>query len=136
MLDRANPELRLLETMGWEPDTGALLLDRHLDRLRSSAEHFGFDVDVAEVHRHIDAIAADGPRRVRLLVGPDGAVDLAVTDHLPKPDTPWIVPVAHRAVRSSDDMLFHKTTQRDTYTAARARFPDAATSSSRTNATK
>ncbi len=126
VLERVRPDLRLLETMGWEPDTGALLLDRHLDRLRASAEHFGFDLDVTEARRLVEAVSGDGPRRLRLLLAPDGAIDLAVTAHLPKPPTPWRVPLAERSVHSGDEMLYHKTTRREVYARARAQFPDAA----------
>jgi para-aminobenzoate synthetase/4-amino-4-deoxychorismate lyase len=42
VLGRVLPEFDLLETMRWSPANGVYLLERHLRRLRDSAEYFGF----------------------------------------------------------------------------------------------
>ena len=45
------PEFELLETMLWTPEEGCFLLDKHLKRLKQSAEYFDFELredDVAE----------------------------------------------------------------------------------------
>ena len=125
VLDRAQPSLRMLETMGWEPRAGATLLDRHLDRLRDSAEHFGFDFDMGELRRRIEEIRADGPAKVRVLLASDGALDIEVDELGGGPPTPWTLPVDSEPVDSGDEFLRHKTTHRDRYEQAQDRFPDA-----------
>ena len=45
MLGRVPAEFELLETLRWSPGRGFYLLDRHLRRLRESAEYFGFECD-------------------------------------------------------------------------------------------
>ena len=128
VLHRASPPFRLLETMAWEPGVGAVLVDRHLNRLGKSSVHFGFEVDIDEVRRRIDAVRADSARRLRLLVGPDGAIELQVLE-LPVSLTGSgelpVLALDTEPVRSDDEFLRHKTTRRERYDAARARFPDA-----------
>ncbi len=125
VLDRAQPSLRMLETMGWEPRAGATLLDRHLDRLRNSAEHFGFDFDVGELRRRVEEIRSDTPAKVRVLLASDGALDVEVGDLGESRPTPWTLPIDTEPVDSSDEFLRHKTTHRDRYQEAQDRFPDA-----------
>ena len=49
VLKRRRPPVTLLETMRWDPGTGIWLLDRHLNRLRSSARYFDIAVPEAEI---------------------------------------------------------------------------------------
>jgi para-aminobenzoate synthetase/4-amino-4-deoxychorismate lyase len=63
VLHRATRPFRLLETLGWDPGAGPILLDRHLHRLGESAAHFGFDCDIEEVRRRLGCTAsASRPR--------------------------------------------------------------------------
>jgi len=125
VLNRARPDFRLLETMRWDPNQGVDLRSLHLERLVTSAQHFSFDLDLESVNHALDAVAAEGPRRLRLLVAPDGAVELQVLD-LPLAETePWLVPFNTHPVLSENEYLFHKTTYRDVFTQARERFPQA-----------
>jgi len=129
VLGRARSDFRLLETMAWSPDDGVDLRDRHLDRMVASARHFGFDLDVDRVDDLLDALsddpACDGPRRLRLLGAPDGEVELQVTDAPEPASEPRDVPVDLVPVPSGHEFLFHKTTVREVYDDARARFPGA-----------
>jgi para-aminobenzoate synthetase/4-amino-4-deoxychorismate lyase len=128
ILHRSAPPFRLLETMAWEPGAGAVLVDRHLNRLGKSSIHFGFDVDIDEVRRHIDAVRAESARRLRLLVGPDGAIELQVLEppETTAPDAARpVIPLDSRPVSSDDEFLRHKTTRRQRYEQARSRFPHA-----------
>ena len=125
VLHRACRTLRLLETIGWEPRAGAMLLDRHLSRVAEAAEHFGYDIDLGEVRRIIDAVDADGPARLRLLVAPDGALELEVVPLTDSPATPWALPLDTQPIDESDELLYFKTTARERYEQAAARFPDA-----------
>jgi len=117
----------LVETLRLEGGRYPLLV-RHLARLASSARHLGFALDPAEIERALrrQAEAASGAaRRVRLLVAAAGAVRSEAAP-LPAPVTDPL-PVALAAGRLSrrDPTLFHKTTRRGTYDAARRERPDA-----------
>lgn len=134
VLESAPAPFDLFETMlyvaGGAALPGITLLDRHLDRLASSAERFGFDLDLEEVRSRLESIDARSTQRVRLVVGPDGSVSIATTPINPSIGDPWQVPVDHLAagmapVDSSDLFLQHKTTHRTVYNKARARHPQA-----------
>lgn len=125
------PSFRLLETIRWSPARGYFLLEPHLARLARSARHFGFRRD-ERVERALTELAAGLPRvvhRVRLLLARDGAVTVEATPLEPeeepsRPRRPWRVALAPAPVDPADPLLFHKTTRRDVYEAARAARPD------------
>ncbi len=126
VLVRAAAPFRLLETIAWQPGTGALLLDRHLDRLTEGADHFGFDLDIGEVRRRIRSVGRNTEAMLRVLVSSDGAVDIEV--HEPPavpPGDAVLLAVDTVAVASDDEFLRHKTTRRTRYVQARRRFPEA-----------
>jgi para-aminobenzoate synthetase / 4-amino-4-deoxychorismate lyase len=125
VLHRATRPFRLLETLSWEPGAGPILLDRHLDRLAASAGHFGFDCDIDELRRRLGAIRAEEPRRLRVLLAPDGAFEVQVLDMANHTSGPWRLALDTRPVSSDDEFLRHKTTRRDRYEEAAARFPEA-----------
>jgi para-aminobenzoate synthetase/4-amino-4-deoxychorismate lyase len=116
----------LLETLRLEG--GAFpLLSRHLARLASSARHLGVSLDAGAVRAALDReaeAAAGAARRVRLLVAPSGAVRTE-SAALPAPAAaPLPVALAAGRVSRRDWRLFHKTTARGPYAAARAARPD------------
>jgi para-aminobenzoate synthetase/4-amino-4-deoxychorismate lyase len=124
VLYRADRPFRLLETIAWDPEGGAVLLDRHLDRLALAATHFGFDIDLDDVRRRIDDVDGDQPMTLRVLVGTDGAVEI---DRRPAPtiaDERRVV-FDVRPIDRGDEFLRHKTTRRQRYDEARERFPEA-----------
>ena len=134
VLESAPAPFELFETMlyaaGGPSIPGITLLDRHLARLASSAERFGFDLDLDEVRHRLESIEARSPQRVRLVVGPDGSVSISTTPINPSIGDPWQVPVDRlpggiAPVQSSDLFLQHKTTHRVAYDSARARHPQA-----------
>ena len=125
ILRRAAPPFRLLETILWVPGFGATLLERHLARLSASAQHFGFDLSIDEVRRTIDNFSAKAPQRLRLLVDPRGTLELQGYDlEPPRPRGPVEIPIDSQPIDPDDDFLRHKTTRREVYEQARARFPD------------
>tara|TARA_B100000700_G_scaffold292023_1_gene351565 strand:- start:697 stop:2493 length:1797 start_codon:yes stop_codon:yes gene_type:complete len=129
ILGRARSDFHLLETMIWTLDEGISLRDRHVARMAASARHFGFEFDVGLVNELLDTLAidpsVDGSRQLRVLSAPDGSVDLQVK-RAPEPVIePWDVPVDVVPVPSSHEFLYHKTTIREVYDDARARFPGA-----------
>jgi para-aminobenzoate synthetase/4-amino-4-deoxychorismate lyase len=127
VLTARRPGFELLETMRFDPTEGVRHLDRHLERLSASAEYFDFRLDEVEVREAVEKTAASAPAataRVRLSLRKDGTVRVAAT---PFADDPEVVRVAIDDVAQdpSDVFLFHKTSRRDRYEAARRRHPDA-----------
>ena len=122
-----HPAFQLLETIGWTPDGGFALLDRHLSRLQGSAECFGFACDLAEVRTVLEGAVRDlaGPAKVRLLLGRDGAIVCQAVDLPRSTDRPMRVALAADPIDPANVFLYHKTTARDVYERARAARPDA-----------
>jgi len=123
-----SPDFRLLETLLWISDRGYFLLDRHLNRLADSARYFGFRVNIEDIRAHLEAAASDLPaqrHRVRLLVDEEGGAQIE-TYPLARsfPRKPWKVALAESPVDSHERFLYHKTTHRAVYDAARAEHPD------------
>jgi para-aminobenzoate synthetase/4-amino-4-deoxychorismate lyase len=127
----ADEDFSLIETLRWEG--GFPLLALHLDRLADSAEYFDFHCNRAEVQRALEAFAqgfaSPVPRRVRLLLGRQG--ELQITDEaLPSAAEAVVrVRIARQRTDPADPMLFHKTTHRALYAeafaaAARAGFAE------------
>ncbi len=116
----------LLETMRWTPEGGYFLLDRHLERLQESAQYFAFSLDLAALRFELEAMVSGfgrAPQRIRLLAAKDGRFSFDA-EMLPKAATkPQRVAVARAPVDSSDPFLYHKTTNRQVYEAARTAWP-------------
>jgi para-aminobenzoate synthetase/4-amino-4-deoxychorismate lyase len=109
--------------MLWTPEDGYTLLDRHLQRLAQSAVYFGFAVDLAAVQLELERLAARLARtsqKVRLLVSKEGRITLEA-EALPAADpAPQLVAIASGRVEPGNPFLYHKTTNRGLYEAARA----------------
>jgi para-aminobenzoate synthetase/4-amino-4-deoxychorismate lyase len=123
VLGQKAPAFELLETIRWTPGAGFFLLDRHLARLRGSAEYFGFPVDENAIAAALETIVRGiaEPRRVRLLLSSAGLVR-AEEKALP-PTTlsgtgPVRVALAGAPIDPGDVFLFHKTTNRAAYESA------------------
>jgi para-aminobenzoate synthetase/4-amino-4-deoxychorismate lyase len=123
-LETRRPRFRLLESI--LADDGQLfLLDRHIARLYSSAEYFGFDFSEQRVLSELqDALRlhANGSYKIRLLLSREGQTQVEV---LPLEDIeePVRAGLASKAVDSNDPFLFHKTTNRLAYDSARTATP-------------
>lgn len=115
----------LIETMLWTREEGFYLLDRHLDRLESSAAYFGIPVLRPSVVTLLTewVAGADQPRyRVRLTL--DEAEGLAITaSPLPEPaaDAEFRFVIASERLDSQSLWLAHKTTNRAHLDEARQR---------------
>lgn len=122
------PDFELLETMRWTPKEGYFLLDRHLRRLADSAMYFGVPVDLVQVDRQLAELAGSLPsrsHRVRLLVDQKGVARLEAQPLPVEPqDRPVRIGLAPHPVDSKDPFLYHKTTRRTVYDAARRARPD------------
>jgi para-aminobenzoate synthetase/4-amino-4-deoxychorismate lyase len=110
----------LLETMRWTPAAGFFLLDRHLQRIRGSAQYFDYVWDEPSVLRALDRAVAGQtePQRVRLLVARNGFARVECTPLGPKSVAPAKLGIAATPIDPSNVFLFHKTTHRTMYTDA------------------
>ncbi|MCP5158091.1 MAG: aminodeoxychorismate synthase component I [Gammaproteobacteria bacterium] len=127
VLTRKSPSFQLLESLLWEPGVGYFLLDAHLRRLANSAAYFDFSLDRIAVEMRLAALATTltAATKVRLLVSPDGVFELETTALAQgAPARPVRVGWARQPVDSSVCWLYHKTTERQIYQAARATRPD------------
>jgi para-aminobenzoate synthetase/4-amino-4-deoxychorismate lyase len=112
----------LIETMAFDPVDGLPLLDRHMARMKASAEAFGFAFDRHEARNELQAATfrLRAPALVRLLASARGGLAIEVRPMPPRPDGPVAIATAPLPVASSDFRLRHKTTDRAFYNRARA----------------
>jgi para-aminobenzoate synthetase / 4-amino-4-deoxychorismate lyase len=111
------PQCDLIETMRFEPDGGIALLERHLARMKASADVLGFAFDRHALRNQIQALCfeLDAPARVRLLVSRSGASALEAGP-LPAPlPEPVKVAALPHPLDPSDWRLMHKTSDRGFY---------------------
>jgi para-aminobenzoate synthetase/4-amino-4-deoxychorismate lyase len=117
--DGAMAEFQLIETLRWTSEDGYFLLDRHLARLRASADFFGFRCDAAAARASLDKMAGnfgDRLQRVRLLLGEDGKIAITASPLAESaPGTLLRYIVSDRRTDSQDVFLRHKTTNRVLY---------------------
>jgi para-aminobenzoate synthetase/4-amino-4-deoxychorismate lyase len=125
VLSERRPPFELFETMRWEPGTGLRHRDLHLARLGNSAEYFGFAFDPVRIDEALRGAEPTGeaPARVRVRLARDGRASVEVA---PAPELRNEVRIAIDGVPvdPADPFLFHKTTRREIYDAARARHPE------------
>jgi para-aminobenzoate synthetase / 4-amino-4-deoxychorismate lyase len=110
-------EFQLFESMLLE-NGEYFLLAEHLERLRDSAEFFGFLYSGTGINADLERIAIDNPQgsfKVKLTLWKDGQIKVEVEPVNARGDARR-VGLATCAVDSSDRFLFHKTTQRAFYT--------------------
>jgi para-aminobenzoate synthetase/4-amino-4-deoxychorismate lyase len=128
VLTSRRPSFELLETLLHDPEDGYRRLDEHLDRLRSSAEYFGFAFDEHVVRGALTEAAASSLLkrvRVRLTLARSGSVGWGVLPMPASANDHVRIALDDHAVDPGDVLLFHKTTLRSRYEEARTRHPDA-----------
>jgi len=120
-LTASQPGFDLIETMAFDPQTGIALLDRHLTRMKASANRFGFAFDRHAARNELQAATfrLGVPSRVRLLLAPSGAIAIESAQLPSPPDAPVTVAVTPLPVDPADFRLRHKTSDRGFYDAAR-----------------
>lgn len=115
----------LIETLRWEPGSGFLRLERHLQRLYASAAALGFRHDAEAIGKALgEAVAGStAAQRVRLLLSAGGTVSAAAQPYEPlAADRIWTLRIARTRFISSDPLLRHKTSRRAAYQHARSEF--------------
>ena len=112
----------LIETMRFDPIEGVALLERHLARLKASADALGFAFDRHEARNLLQAATfrLEEGARVRLLLARSGAVAIESGPLPVAPAGPVAVAVVPLPVASADFRLRHKTSDRGFYDRARA----------------
>jgi para-aminobenzoate synthetase/4-amino-4-deoxychorismate lyase len=111
------PQCDLIETMGFDPESGITLLELHLARMKASASALGFAFDRHALRNQIQALCfeLDAPTKVRLLVSRSGASALETAPlPAPLPEPVKAVALAH-PLDPSDWRLMHKTSDRGFY---------------------
>ncbi len=118
-LSPATEEFSLIESIRLE-NGDYLLLQRHLERLCSSAGFFGFSCDVVRVAGELERYAEgrEGAHKVRLLLSKDGGC--TITSELLNIAEPILkLAISSHSVDSADRFRYHKTTRRELLDSAR-----------------
>jgi para-aminobenzoate synthetase / 4-amino-4-deoxychorismate lyase len=118
------PEFELLETMLWTPEEGYFLLDKHLERLKQSAEYFDFVFREDDVAEKLLQRPTTVNSRVRLLLSRNGTITVESSSLADIAQKPFKVGFAVEPVNSQNVFLYHKTTNRGVYEAAKRSHPD------------
>jgi len=126
------PGTELLEALLWTPAEGWFLLDRHLARMSESARYFGIPFDDAAARLALDREAAGlaagplggQPHKVRLVLDSSGAASVSSQPLEAIARSPvQRVRLSSFPVRSSEVLLYHKTSRREVFERARREHP-------------
>ncbi|MFC3181023.1 aminotransferase class IV [Cypionkella sinensis] len=112
------PDLKLIETLGWD-GRRLVRLPLHLARLARSAAALGWGCDLAVVEAALRAAVPEAAARMRLTLDARGAVEVQAAV-LPSAKAEWRVGLAAERLTSGDVWLSVKSTRREAYDAARA----------------
>jgi para-aminobenzoate synthetase / 4-amino-4-deoxychorismate lyase len=116
----SEPSFDLLETMRFDPHDGVVELDRHLARLKASADALGFAFDRHEARNDLQAATfRAGPSAVRLALSRRGVLAIELRPLVDPPEEPVVVAVVPLPVPAQDLRLRHKTSDRAFYDEAR-----------------
>jgi branched-subunit amino acid aminotransferase/4-amino-4-deoxychorismate lyase len=97
----------------FDPRTGIAELDRHLARLKRSADALDFAFDRHMARNDLQAATFRAEQcLVRLMLSRSGAIAIELRDPPPKPEEPVEVAVTPLPVAPDDFRLAHKTTDR------------------------
>jgi para-aminobenzoate synthetase/4-amino-4-deoxychorismate lyase len=111
----------LIETMRFDPQDGLPDLERHLARMKRSADALGFPFDRHDARNELQAATFPlrSARKLRLLLSRSGAVAIEVRAMPEEAEEPVEVALAPLPVEPDDFRLRHKTSDRRFYDAAR-----------------
>ncbi len=114
-------DFSLLETMLWTPQDGYFLLDRHISRLKDSANYFSIPLDIEAICNKLMLLShtfSTIPHQVRLLVDKSGAVScqsFALVDNVNTQKLSLKACLAVSPIDDSNPFYYHKTTHREMY---------------------
>ena len=120
IFERRPLTFELLETLRWSPLGGYFLLERHLRRMRRSAEYFDFRFDESGIRASLDraVLGRTERQRVRLLLARSGDLQVECAPLSPTNSVAARLGIAAEPIDPSNVFLFHKTTHRVMYTSA------------------
>ena len=107
----------LIETMAFDPIEGIRLLERHLARMKASADLLGFAFDRHGARNELQAATfrLREAKRIRLVLAQSGAVAIEVAPMPPAPTGPVTVKIVPMPAARTDFRLRHKTSDRAFY---------------------
>ena len=132
------PEFSLFETLLWTPDEGYFLFDKHLARLKDSAQYFDFEFSEEKVEKYLKEVSvtlsgSEGSlpkqsetlrsqqplpqsdmKRIKIILDKNGNLTNEIKDFSPNKKV-FRVCLADEPVNSNNIFLFHKTTHREVY---------------------
>lgn len=109
-------EFSLIETLLWTSQDGYFLREKHIERMKDSAEYFDFEFSKEKLAAQLYKVALhfNFPQRVRVLLNKAGEATVACKAVVAFA-RPFKVRLAEKPVNSNDVFLFHKTTRREMY---------------------
>lgn len=121
----ACPRFDLIETMPFDPHEGFTELERHLTRMRRSADALGFAFDRHDCRNELQAATfrLRDAARIRVRLSPTGRIAIEVRP-APAPMDGIVAPIVPLPVSPDDFRLRHKTSDRAFYDAARGAHPE------------
>jgi para-aminobenzoate synthetase/4-amino-4-deoxychorismate lyase len=116
----ACPRFDLIETMPFDPHEGFTDLERHLARMKRSADALGFAFDRHDARNELQAATfrLRDPARIRVRLSPTGKLAIEVRPE-PIEIEEFVAPIVPLPVSPDDFRLAHKTSDRAFYDAAR-----------------
>ncbi|MFZ3000091.1 MAG: aminodeoxychorismate synthase component I [Undibacterium umbellatum] len=112
------PQFELFETMHATQEEGCRHQSKHLQRLKASAQYFGFAWDheliKLKLQQVCDALPATIPHRLRLALNPSGELDVRTAVLSPLPAKPKVM-LASTTSDSRNLFLRHKSSLRQQY---------------------
>jgi para-aminobenzoate synthetase/4-amino-4-deoxychorismate lyase len=120
-LNAGVPGFDLIETMRFDAVEGIVDLERHLERMKRSADILGFAFDRHDVRNELQAATfrLREDRRIRLRLSPSGAVAIEAMPAPVAQPGPVDVAIVPLPVLAADVRLRHKTSARGFYDDAR-----------------
>jgi len=125
--EKESLEFKLYEALRWKPKSGYYLLDEHLNRLAESAKNFDFSFSREQVFDRLQTSEKDmlpEGAKVKLFLDKSGTIDIEVGSLKGVKSENLVVGLAPNPVNSQDPLLYHKTTIREVYEAARQSRPE------------
>ena len=112
----------LIETMAFDPKEGLLRLERHIARMKASADALGFAFDRHDARNELQAATfrLRHLARVRMLLSMSGRIAIEIGQAPTVPSAPVDVKIMPLPVSADDFRLHHKTTDRNFYSVTRA----------------
>ncbi|ETI68935.1 aminodeoxychorismate synthase component I [Neobacillus vireti] len=116
LLEENRPTFQLLESLLLDNGT-YFLLEEHLNRLKNSAQYFGFPCDLVDINKTLQEFTRKnkaGKLKVRLLLANDGEI-IIEGNPITSPEGVLKVMLADEPLNKNILFLYHKTTNRNVY---------------------